>query len=964
MIAIRRAVSAVLLGASLALSFAGAALAEKRVALVIGNSAYRTVGALPNPANDAKLMKSGLEAAGFTVTLAESVGRDAFVTALRNFRDQADGADWAVVYYAGHGMEIGGTNYLIPVDARLSQDRDIAFEAIPLDQVMTAIDGAKGLRMVILDACRNNPFAQTMTRSGGAGRDVGRGLAMIEPSQATLVAYAAKAGTIAADGTGANSPYASSLAKRIAEPGLEVSKLFRLVRDDVLEATGQKQEPFTYGSLPGRQDFYFRPPQVAAVVPVAPQPQPPIPAVDPRLVEAGQVWTTIQNSTSIEVLTAFQTKYAGTVYADIAGARISELRRVAVAPPTTVPTPAPTPPPLPLVAPAPSPTPNAVACTGGTVAAIGVSTGAPALRCVRPKDTFRDCDNCPEMTVLPAGTFTMGSAAGEPGREDDEGPARSIAIPAAFAVGKLAISRGEFATFVSESGYAAGTSCNVYDGTNWKITSGKSFRDPGYPQTDAHPAVCVSWDDAKAYVAWLARKTGKPYRLLTEAEREYAERGGTSTAYWFGDASRACSFANGPDATGKERFSGWKDTFACRDGYVFTAPGGSFQPNPFGLYDIAGNVYEWTEDCYHDTYNGAPRDASAWVGSNCTRRVIRGGSWFGADKGLRSAFRNLTDPTHRDSNYGFRIARDIAGVNFAPPVQTAALTPPNQVTPPPAPTSAASCPGGLLAAVGTAGTAAAAQRCLKPKDAFQDCTNCPQMVVVPGGRFSMGSPASEARREDDEGPAHDVTVAGPFAVGKLAITFGEWDACVAGGGCNGYKPKDEGWGRGLRPVVNVSYDDAKAYVTWLSRTTGKTYRLLSEAEREYVTRAGTTTPFWWGSSVTTTQANYDGNYPYPAGGKTEQYREKTVTADSFQANPWGLYNVHGNVFEWTEDCYHETYAGAPSTAAPWTSGGCTERVLRGGSWYNDGLHLRAANRLKEVPDKRDNYIGFRVARVL
>ena len=154
------------------------------------------------------------------------------------------------------------------------------------------------------------------------------------------------------------------------------------------------------------------------------------------------------------------------------------------------------------------------------------------------------------------------------------------------------------------------------------------------------------------------------------------------------------------------------------------------------------------------------------------------------------------------------------------------------------------------------------------------------------------------------------------------MTFDEWDACVADGGCNGYQPSDEGWGRGRRPVINVSWDDAKAYVAWLSNKTGKTYRLLSEAEREYVTRAGTTTPFWWGSSISTSQANYDGTNTYGSGVKGE-FRHETLPVDSFQPNPWGLYQVHGNVWEWVEDCYHESYAGAPSDGSAWTFEDCS-----------------------------------------
>jgi hypothetical protein len=239
-------------------NFPDAANPGRRVALVIGNSAYRNVPVLNNPINDASLIASALKADGFDVTVAANLDRDGLIDALKTFAIRADNADWAVVYFAGHGIEMGGTNYLIPVDAKLLTDRDIELEAVPSGQVIHAIDGAHQLRVVILDACRDNPFTNTMRRTG-EGRSIGRGLAKIEPARGTLVFYAAKEGTIAADGDGADSPFATALAKHLTEPGIEVDKMFRLVIDDVIDLTGSKQEPFMYGSLPGRQDFYFRP---------------------------------------------------------------------------------------------------------------------------------------------------------------------------------------------------------------------------------------------------------------------------------------------------------------------------------------------------------------------------------------------------------------------------------------------------------------------------------------------------------------------------------------------------------------------------------------------------------------------------------------------------------------------------------------------------------------------------------
>ena len=247
---------------------------------------------------------------------------------------------------------------------------------------------------------------------------------------------------------------------------------------------------------------------------------------------------------------------------------------------------------------------------------------------------------------------------------------------------------------------------------------------------------------------------------------------------------------------------------------------------------------------------------------------------------------------------------------------------------------------------------------------FHDCDVCPEMVVVPAGSYMMGSPSSESRRDGDEGPVHEVTMAASFAVGKYEVTFDEWDACVSAGGCFAYRPDDRGWGRGRRPVIHVSWEEAKGYVRWLSGTTGYGYRLLSESEWEYVARAGTTTPFHFGSTISTDQANYDGNYTYGSGREGE-YRKRTVPVGSFPANEFGLHDVHGNVWEWVEDCWHGDYRGTPSDGSAWTSGGdCSRRVLRGGSWNDDPWLLRSALRNRNDAGFRNDDVGFRVARTL
>jgi formylglycine-generating enzyme required for sulfatase activity len=236
----------------------------------------------------------------------------------------------------------------------------------------------------------------------------------------------------------------------------------------------------------------------------------------------------------------------------------------------------------------------------------------------------------------------------------------------------------------------------------------------------------------------------------------------------------------------------------------------------------------------------------------------------------------------------------------------------------------------------------------------------PEMVHIPAGRFLMGSPPDEPERIDSEGPQHWVDVPA-FALGQYAVTFDEWDACVAAGGCR-HTPDDEGWGHGRRPVINVSWDDAQAYCQWLSRQTGKTYRLPSEAEWEYACRAGTTTPFWWGDRIDPSLANYDGYYAYAKGPKGER-RQQTLPVEGFQPNPFGLYQMHGNVWEWCQDRWHGSYAGAPTDGSAWEAGKAgeeTPRVVRGGSWYGYPRGCRAAFRDRFSAGDRYADLGFRV----
>ena len=272
------------------------------------------------------------------------------------------------------------------------------------------------------------------------------------------------------------------------------------------------------------------------------------------------------------------------------------------------------------------------------------------------------------------------------------------------------------------------------------------------------------------------------------------------------------------------------------------------------------------------------------------------------------------------------------------------------------PASGASTFGGTSAAAGgVAGTEAVGDAGLRPGQVFRDCEDCPEMVVVPAGSFRMGCVSGQDYCYDDEFPVHEVRVAS-FALGRYEVLFEEYDRFVAATGRE--SPGDRGWGRGGRPVINVSWEDATAYAEWLSAKTGERYRLPSESEWEYAARAGTTTAYSWGPDIGQNRANCRG-----CGSRWDG--EQTAPAGSFAANAWGLHDMHGNLWEWVEDCWHDSYARAPADSSAWTHGGhCGRRVLRGGSWYNDPRDLRSAYRLWYGVEVRLGRVGFRLARTL
>ncbi len=554
----------------LSLLAAPPAFAAGRVALVIGNGDYKNAPELKNPVKDARAVAAALERLGFTVLKKFDLNRLEMEDILGQFGDRARAAEVALVFYAGHGMQMDGHNYLVPVDARLDQERDLR-RLILLDDVLKEASQASRLGLVILDSCRDNPFTQTLAQSMGSSRSVavGRGLARIErtPSD-VLVAFATRDNAVAADGVGEHSPFTTALLKHLETPGLEVRLLFGQVRDTVLAMTNHVQEPYIYGSL-GGTPIYLAPPAVNAPVAIAP-PAGASPVTRPR--EPPVVATPPAGASPVLPSPATQPQ-----------------KPVATASPTvTLPSPF-TRPPEP------------------------VSQPGRVFR-----DTLSDGSQGPEMVTIPAGTFLMGSPESEAGRSHDERQ-HPVSIKS-FAIGRYEVTFEDYDRFAEATGR-------------------EKPADEGWGR-DRQPVI-VSWSDADAYAKWLSQQTGQRYRLPTEAEWEYAARAGIQAPYWWGVAigsNRANCNGCGSRWDNKQ-----------------TAPVGSFSANPFGLYDTAGNVWEWTCSEYDKDYGGKELSCTcSETGGPC---VLRGGSWDSVPQGVRGAARIWTDPRAGVHTWGFRLAR-------------------------------------------------------------------------------------------------------------------------------------------------------------------------------------------------------------------------------------------------------------------------------------------------------------------
>lgn len=835
--------------------------AQERIALVIGNSSYEHAAVLPNPKNDAVAIGDALEKVGFDVRIDVDLDQRGMQAALRDFGLKAETADVALVYFAGHGIQVASQNYLLPVDAQLKRERDLIYEATPLSIVTAEVAQARKLGMVVLDSCRDNPLAENLRQSLGPVRSklVGLGMARVEdvPPE-TLIAFSTRFDQLAYDGAGELSPFTTALVKHIQEPGLELNLFFRKVRDTVLDLTANRQEPRTMDAL-GAMPFYFtapksnQPPELGELnplivvddagavdvkigaprdadddslsievmglptfgvvesadqvvsfgdqltieeletlkfrptkgeigeagaflfvvrdgqggvtagrvpidvvrsnkIPVVATPQdiawPPIPLgietpTDPDgdplsitvlsvpalgEIKDGENTVSVGDSLSVEALTGLMLdpssgaagEFAYEVADDHGGVSTSSVKLQLPGPAgenvsekliaAEIPAPKAADPQMRNTAAKVENAENtevslletitasnvrsAPGSSAGWVTSVPAGTQLKSLRKLedenwyqiemldgtsgyisgtlvrevedssgsddeqsvdvaeddnppfiptsRPEpaeerefkvaaidptnvqpeaEEFVECESCPTMVALPKGRFRMGSEDGE----QSEQPVREVVIDRPIAIGKYEVTQAQWHACAS-SGFC------------------RRIADPE-PGDDQRPVQNISWADAESFVAWLRKETEKAYRLPTEAEWEYAARGGEPTKFWWGDQLE----------------DGRANCSECGGAWDRKRPAdiGSYDPNPFGLYDMNGGVSEWVADCWIGNYQDAPGNGAARSVSFCPQRVLRGGSWRSELGDVTSSSRFRYDAQVRYYTNGFRVARDL-----------------------------------------------------------------------------------------------------------------------------------------------------------------------------------------------------------------------------------------------------------------------------------------------------------------
>jgi formylglycine-generating enzyme required for sulfatase activity len=702
------------------------------------------------------------------------------------------------------------------------------------------------LGVLILDACRNNPFADRLSRSNAGAireRDVSAGLTRVDDTPSdTLVALATRADALAEDGAGSHSPYTDALLKNFDVRGLELGLFFRRVRDNVMEATQGRQEPFIFGSL-GATPFYFNP--------APPNRNPEIPALKPVSIA--------DNSEAVKLGIGKITDPDGDeVFAQVGGLPRSGQVRV-----------------------------------GDRIVLIG---------------DYLNISQLAQITFKP-----------DPG---DIG----------------AIGSFDFNVMENRGGYASGSiPITVTQSNRPPVVAGERTLQVAVSQLGLEAPNDPDGDPLTMTVAALpatgkVRKGAQPLRMgekLTAADF-------ASLTY---DPEQSDPGNAGSFAVLIDDGHGGKATASVK---IEVAAPGSALSGP----DLEDAMWQRVRTA------GQPADFSAYLqlfpsGRNAPLARDRLAAF---DMAARQDVKKPEPPRTE-------IAR-LEPPKPEPAKPEAAKPEPKKPEPakpePPKAEAAKPAPPAIppVAAADPSAALPPATRNKGQANGFQDCPECPVMVRIPAGTFTMGV----TRGDPSEQPGHKVTLARPFALGMYEVTVAEWRACVQGGGCTDM-PRMAPSITDATPIHNVHWNDATAYATWLSKRTGQKYRLPTEAEWEYAARGGTAGRFWWGEAVGIANANCE-----DCGGSYE--RTAPLAVGSYKPNPLGLYDMNGGVAEWVADCWNGNYKGAPADGGAWLKGDCRKRVLRGGSWRNDAESLSATSRVNYDVDVRYLAHGFRIARDL
>ena len=971
-------------------------------ALVIGNNDYQYLSKLDTAVNDATEMADLLrEKYGYSVTLLKNATRADILRAFNRLRAELTEEDNLLIYYAGHGTldRATDTGYWLPVDAE--EDSDLNW--VPNEAISRHLRGMTARHvMVIADSCYSGTLVRGAQAQPKTGSERDAWLERMRGKRSrTAITSGGLEPVVDAGGEG-HSVFASAFlqALRSNESVLEGSALFSQISRPIVvnaDQTPAYSDIRKAGHEGGEFLFVPRGTTLAATEDAVRGGSAPSATAAPAQATASialetTFWQTIQNSTAPQDFDAYLAKFPNGTFADLARIRLAALAKQ-----------------------------DRPRATAGKSTEAALAAGA----------TIKDCETCPEMVVIAPAAFAMGSADAAPEAEPAERPLHEVALTRPFALAKYETTRAEFQAFVDEQGEVRERRCTVWSEGRWQERA-FGWKYPNFEQTNFHPVVCVSWRTARQFTRWLSRKTGQTYRLPSEAEWEFAARAGAATPRpWGYDADEACAEANGADASLDDDY--WfqpRLLTGCRDGHRRTAPVGSFRANTFGLHDMLGNAAEWVVDCWRDSYDGAPVDGSARDDSVCGKRTIRGGGWADGPLALRAASRQALSYEIPQASVGFRVAR-VVDAPVAPRNQRVASTAaepsqPPLYAPPPAllrsmrdsppdayvviahterrvaPSNDAPKLGTLNAgrivettSVSSAGDwfmatldgaplgfipathlVRASEGYMAPGFAagqsVRDCDQCPELVVVPPGRFVMGAVENGGAAPNES--QRPVTIPRAFAIGKYEVTFDEWSACVRERACRD-RP-DHGWGRGQRPVVGLLWAHANDYARWLSRKTGKRYRLPSEAEWEYAARAGTLTLRFWGddaasacrfANVSDRSRGADGTKA--ADHPCEDGFIETAPVGSFKPNAFDLYDILGNAAEWVDDCWNDTLATVSPYGAPSRTGQCGRRSLRGGAAADTLAQVHAAYRGRHLiggfgGGETDRYAGFRVLRDL